>query len=118
MTNTLKIVCQSIQREQGGEYSCTATNDYGKTRSNTIDLDVKCKHIQSFAQFVFIQELSDSPSCKEKDKLIVNTLKNHPVVFSCDMEANPANNMNFKWTLNNSEHNVELEVLTTSSSSS
>ena len=36
---------RGIQRQKVGEYSCTPTNDYGKHRSKTIDLDVKCKHI-------------------------------------------------------------------------
>ena len=36
-------VIQKIQRENGGEYSCSASNIIGKNHSQSLHLDIKCK---------------------------------------------------------------------------
>ena len=50
----------------------------------------------------------DAPLCKEKEPRILRGRKDQATVFSCQVEANPALDIQFWWTFNNSEHSVEL----------
>ena len=51
------------------------------------------------------------PVCKEKEQLIFDSSKDQPVAFSCVMDANPASDINFKWTFNNSERFIQIKVV-------
>ena len=53
------------------------------------------------------------PVCKEKEHLIFESSKHEPVVFSCEMDANPLSDINFKWTFNNSERFIQIKVVIT-----
>ena len=37
------LVLQSLTTDNTGLYSCQATNNVGRTMSNTVNLDIKCK---------------------------------------------------------------------------
>ena len=37
------LAVQNIQRHNEGDYSCLASNDVGATRSQSINLNIKCK---------------------------------------------------------------------------
>ena len=43
----LTDLLQRIQRENGGQYSCTASNLLGKTHSKSVQLDIKCESYYS-----------------------------------------------------------------------
>ena len=62
--------------------------------------------------YIFLQLIifSDTPVCKEKEKLIFVSSKHEPVMFPCKMDANPVSDLHFKWTFNNSENFLKIQV--------
>ena len=63
-----------------------------------------------FLTIIIIVMFLDAPQCNAKEPRVLRRMKGVSVVFTCDMKANPGSRLDFKWTLNNSEHNVELQV--------
>ncbi|KAK0081702.1 hypothetical protein PV325_011682 [Microctonus aethiopoides] len=81
------LVLQKINRENGGNYTCLASNDRGETSSTVVPLRV---------QF-----------CKTKEVTIIGASIDESVKIRCEVEADP-NEVDFVWEFNNSGENFEL----------
>jgi len=53
--SNLTLVVQHVRRAHSGKYVCHAENDEGKSKSNEIDLKIKCKS-SSTMNFDFLME--------------------------------------------------------------
>ncbi|XP_074104616.1 sidestep III isoform X1 [Cotesia typhae] len=84
------LVLQKIKRENGGNYTCLASNGRGETTSTVVPLRV---------QF--------APVCKTKDVTIIGASMDESVKIRCEVDADP-NQVDFTWEFNNSGENFEL----------
>ena len=48
-----KLTLRGVVKESAGEYSCSAVNGEGETRSSSVTLRVQCKWFSFFFFFVF-----------------------------------------------------------------
>ncbi|XP_062129789.1 uncharacterized protein LOC133841379 isoform X1 [Drosophila sulfurigaster albostrigata] len=88
------LVLQGISKSSHGQYFCRATNLQGSVSSNEVFLDVKYP-----------------PVCKSDSTIIRAALK-QTINITCEVDANPLDNLNYKWHFNNSlESLIELPVL-------
>ncbi|KAH8354979.1 hypothetical protein KR093_003272, partial [Drosophila rubida] len=88
------LVLQGISKSSHGQYFCRATNLQGSVSSNEVFLDVKYP-----------------PVCKSESTIIRAALK-QTINITCEVDANPVDNLNYKWHFNNSlESLIELPVL-------
>ncbi|KAM8713629.1 hypothetical protein ACLKA7_013880 [Drosophila subpalustris] len=88
------LVLQGISKSSHGQYFCRATNLQGSVSSNEVYLDVKYP-----------------PVCKSDSTIIRAALK-QTINITCEVDANPLDNLNYKWHFNNSlESLIELPVL-------
>ena len=70
-------------------------------------MKVKCEEINEKTSALNHPDIfSDSPKCKHKAKKILVVRRNQQVVLTCDMDADPLSQINFRWTFNTS--NPEL----------
>ncbi|XP_017096812.3 neural cell adhesion molecule 1 [Drosophila bipectinata] len=83
------LVLQGISKSSHGQYFCRASNLQGSVSSNEVYLDVKYP-----------------PVCKSDSTIIRAALK-QTINITCEVDANPLDNLNYKWHFNNS-----LESLT------
>ncbi|KAH8402069.1 hypothetical protein KR009_009546, partial [Drosophila setifemur] len=83
------LVLQGISKSSHGLYFCRASNLQGSVSSNEVYLDVKYP-----------------PVCKSDSTIIRAALK-QTINITCEVDANPLDNLNYKWHFNNS-----LESLT------
>ncbi|KAH8305876.1 hypothetical protein KR018_000382, partial [Drosophila ironensis] len=83
------LVLQGISKSSHGQYFCRAGNLQGSVSSNEVYLDVKYP-----------------PVCKSDSTIIRAALK-QTINITCEVDANPLDNLNYKWHFNNS-----LESLT------
>ncbi|XP_073845345.1 sidestep V [Musca autumnalis] len=85
------LVLQAISKASHGQYFCRATNIQGSVSSNEVYLDVKYP-----------------PVCKSESTIIRAALK-QTINITCQVDANPLDNLNYKWHFNNSlESLIEL----------
>ncbi|XP_075168713.1 sidestep V [Haematobia irritans] len=85
------LVLQAISKSSHGQYFCRATNIQGSVSSNEVYLDVKYP-----------------PVCKSESTIIRAALK-QTINITCQVDANPLDNLNYKWHFNNSlESLIEL----------
>ncbi|XP_061386178.1 uncharacterized protein LOC133321095, partial [Musca vetustissima] len=85
------LVLQAISKSSHGQYFCRATNIQGSVSSNEVYLDVKYP-----------------PVCKAESTIIRAALK-QTINITCQVDANPLANLNYKWHFNNSlESLIEL----------
>ncbi|XP_059225084.1 uncharacterized protein LOC106085562 [Stomoxys calcitrans] len=85
------LVLQAISKLSHGQYFCRATNLQGSVSSNEVYLDVKYP-----------------PVCKSESTIIRAALK-QTINITCQVDANPLDNLNYKWHFNNSlESLIEL----------
>ncbi|KAF7990771.1 hypothetical protein HCN44_000576 [Aphidius gifuensis] len=84
------LVLQKINRENGGNYSCLASNSRGETASSIVPLRV---------QF--------APVCMTSDVTIIGASLDESVKIRCQVEADPIE-VEFTWEFNNSGENFEL----------
>ncbi|KAJ8674361.1 hypothetical protein QAD02_005623 [Eretmocerus hayati] len=84
------LVLQRIVRENGGNYTCLASNDRGETSSPTVALRVQY-----------------APICKSKEVSIIGASLEESVRVRCEVEADPAE-VDFVWEFNNSGENFEV----------
>ncbi|KAH8252583.1 hypothetical protein KR032_000656, partial [Drosophila birchii] len=88
------LVLQGISKSSHGQYFCRATNLQGSVSSNEVYLDVKYP-----------------PVCKSESTIIRAALK-QTINITCEVDANPLDNLNYKWHFNNSlESLIELPQL-------
>ncbi|XP_043644831.1 uncharacterized protein LOC122614334 isoform X2 [Drosophila teissieri] len=88
------LVLQGISKSSHGQYFCRATNLQGSVSSNEVYLDVKYP-----------------PVCKSESTIIRAALK-QTINITCEVDANPVDNLNYKWHFNNSlESLIELPQL-------
>lgn len=87
--NSLAI--QGIGRSYIGNYSCSATNDIGQGISKPVKLDIKY-----------------APACAEDQRLVYEAAKQQSVKVSCLMDANPPNQVVFKWKFNTTANTVDI----------
>ncbi|ALC41329.1 CG34371 [Drosophila busckii] len=88
------LVLQGISKSSHGQYFCRATNLQGSVSSNEVYLDVKYP-----------------PVCKSDSRIIRAALK-QTINITCEVDANPVDNLNYKWHFNNSlESLVELPAV-------
>ncbi|XP_002092571.3 uncharacterized protein LOC6531784 [Drosophila yakuba] len=88
------LVLQGISKSSHGQYFCRATNLQGSVSSNEVYLDVKYP-----------------PVCKSESTIIRAALK-QTINITCEVDANPVDNLNYKWHFNNSLENlIELPQL-------
>ncbi|KAM7345261.1 sidestep V [Cochliomyia hominivorax] len=87
------LVLQGISKSSHGQYFCRATNIQGSVSSNEVYLDVKYP-----------------PVCKSDSTIIRAALK-QTINITCQVDANPLDNLNYKWHFNNSlESLIELPL--------
>ncbi|XP_011303548.1 nephrin-like [Fopius arisanus] len=84
------LVLQKINRDNGGNYTCLASNDRGETSSAVVPLRV---------QF--------APVCKTKEVTVIGASLDESVRIRCEVEADPSE-VDFIWEFNNSGENFEL----------
>ncbi|XP_015785668.1 kin of IRRE-like protein 3 isoform X2 [Tetranychus urticae] len=84
------LVLQKVQRSHRGRYTCTALNSEGEGESKAVHLRV---------QF--------APVCKERQKALYGAARMEAVKIKCDLESDPPE-VNFAWSFNNSNENIEL----------
>ncbi|EDV98338.1 GH23057 [Drosophila grimshawi] len=82
------LVLQGISKSSHGQYFCRATNLQGSVSSNEVYLDVKYP-----------------PVCKSESTIIRAALK-QTINITCEVDANPLDNLNYKWHFNNSLENL------------
>ncbi|XP_017005891.2 neural cell adhesion molecule 1-A [Drosophila takahashii] len=88
------LVLQGISKSSHGQYFCRASNLQGSVSSNEVYLDVKYP-----------------PVCKSESTIIRAALK-QTINITCEVDANPLDNLNYKWHFNNSlESLIELPQL-------
>ncbi|XP_033251075.1 uncharacterized protein LOC117190098 isoform X2 [Drosophila miranda] len=88
------LVLQGISKSSHGQYFCRASNLQGSVSSNEVYLDVKYP-----------------PVCKSDSTIIRAALK-QTINITCEVDANPLDNLNYKWHFNNSlESLIELPQL-------
>ncbi|XP_016947465.1 uncharacterized protein LOC108022831 [Drosophila biarmipes] len=88
------LVLQGISKSSHGQYFCRASNLQGSVSSNEVYLDVKYP-----------------PVCKSESTVIRAALK-QTINITCEVDANPLDNLNYKWHFNNSlESLIELPQL-------
>ena len=54
--------------------------------------------------------ISDTPKCKSKEGKTLVVKRNHQVVLSCDMDADPLSDIRFRWTFNTSDTKKIVKV--------
>ncbi|KAH6930704.1 hypothetical protein HPB50_017355 [Hyalomma asiaticum] len=80
------LVLQKVDRRERGRYTCTATNGEGIGESNAVNLRVR------FA-----------PTCKPGQKTVYGAARQEAVRVSCELEADPAQDVAFRWRFNASQ---------------
>ncbi|XP_077524712.1 cell surface glycoprotein MUC18-like isoform X2 [Amblyomma americanum] len=80
------LVLQKVDRHARGRYTCTATNAEGMGESNAVNLRVR------FA-----------PTCKPGQKTVYGAARQEAVRVSCELEADPAQDVAFRWRFNASQ---------------
>ena len=55
---------------------------------------------------------SDTPKCKRKEVKTLLVRRNHQVVLSCVMDADPLSDIRFRWTFNTSDIEKKVKVKT------
>lgn len=80
------LVLQKVDRRGRGRYTCTATNGEGIGESNAVNLRVR------FA-----------PTCKPGQKTVYGAARQEAVRVSCELEADPAQDIAFRWRFNASQ---------------
>nr|XP_027203563.1 probable serine/threonine-protein kinase DDB_G0282963 isoform X1 [Dermatophagoides pteronyssinus] len=103
MTNQ-SLVIQKVHRSHRGRYQCVAFNEQGETISDPLYLKV------NFA-----------PSCKPGQKLQYGVSRNEQIRIRCEVDAEPSNDLTFRWTLNtsgNGETSVEWASFTVNATTS
>lgn len=80
------LVLQKVSRRERGRYTCTATNAEGMGESNALNLRVR------FA-----------PQCKPGQKTVYGAARQEAVRVSCELEADPAQEVAFRWRFNASQ---------------
>ncbi|XP_037515885.1 nephrin isoform X1 [Rhipicephalus sanguineus] len=80
------LVLQKVSRRERGRYTCTATNAEGMGESNALNLRVR------FA-----------PTCKPGQKTVYGAARQEAVRVSCELEADPAQDVAFRWRFNASQ---------------
>ncbi|XP_053204229.1 hemicentin-1-like isoform X2 [Panonychus citri] len=92
------LVLQKVRRSQAGRYFCTASNSAGQGHSED-----------------FYLKINFAPVCKPGQKIIYGVARNEIVQITCEVEAEPSN-VNFKWSLNASNENVDIRSFITNGS--
>lgn len=85
------LVLQKVRKEHRGRYQCVAVNSEGEGRSREVMLKVK------FA-----------PVCRQMHSAVHGVARYEAVNVSCEVEADPPDVV-FRWSLNNSVDNVEID---------
>ncbi|XP_077564042.1 neural cell adhesion molecule 2-like [Haemaphysalis longicornis] len=80
------LVLQKVDRSARGRYTCTATNAEGMGESNPVNLRVR------FA-----------PTCKPGQKTVYGGARQEALRVSCELEADPAQDVVFRWRFNSSQ---------------
>lgn len=62
--------------------------------------------------------LTVSPVCRSSQKTTYGVGRNEVVHVSCDVDADPSNNVSFKWHINNSDVSTDLKSFTSNGSHS
>lgn len=123
-TNILHIL--SLEKEDNGDYSCSAANTEGETMSPHLNLSVECELIfQLFSSICLFDLLrvcnlisiivhstiyhhfllEVSPRCKpgtEQTSVVAASM--HSVQIKCEVEADPSDLIKFHWTYNNTRN--------------
>ncbi|XP_054713696.1 nephrin-like [Uloborus diversus] len=94
------LVLQRVKKEHRGMYQCVAVNSEGEGRSEEVLLDVQY-----------------SPVCKTKPGIVLGVARYETVNVTCDVDADPKD-VRFKWTLNNTLENADLQDFISEATSS
>lgn len=86
------LVLQSLTTDNTGLYACQAANSVGRAMSNSVDLDIKYK-----------------PVCSLDQKKIYGVARGEMVAVNCSVNANPGNNLRFRWTFNNTSELANIQ---------
>lgn len=101
-----------------GNITCSALNIEGYTESEPIYLDIKCKWIE-WQRFVTVvkknnnQDINamtfiDSPVCKPGLTRYFSVSRLENVEITCQVEANPSQDLTYKWYFNNSAEMMQV----------
>lgn len=138
------LVLQKVKRQQRGRYQCTGTNVEGQAASNKeflrvnctsllrvliwnlIWAEIKCKinvrHVScrfGSCHTSLIPLLSSvAPVCKPGQTIIYGVARNERVNISCEVEAEPDNEMSFRWQFNNSVDTFDVRMFVVNGSQS
>ena len=105
----MKLV-QSVQKHHSGIYRCEASNIYGTSASEGLNIVVKCKNRFNLQSTLICFIILDLPVCKTNQETILVVKRNQLAVLSCEMDANPIFNMKFSWTFNTTNFSSNLKV--------
>ncbi|XP_055324550.1 B-cell receptor CD22 [Sitodiplosis mosellana] len=86
--NTETLHLTNLERQNIGEYSCSSRNDLGENHSSTITLRVQY-----------------APRCKPgTEQSSMGSINMHSIDVRCEVDADPAENIRFSWTYNNTRN--------------
>lgn len=116
--NTETLHLFNLERQNIGEYSCSSRNDLGESHSSTITLRVqcKCKYTDTRPLVSWLLNLfafSDAPRCKPgTEQSSVGSINMHSIDVRCEVDADPAENIRFSWTYNNTRNVSPVRIFT------
>ncbi|GIY45543.1 uncharacterized protein CDAR_545081 [Caerostris darwini] len=88
------LVLQKVRKEHRGNYKCLASNTEGQGQSLELLLEVRY-----------------TPTCKASQRTLYGVARGEDVNITCEVESDPKD-VTFRWALNNSVENVELQNFT------
>lgn len=104
------LVLQKVTRADTGVYTCTAHNSEGDGVSNSINLNIKCKKgLLLFEKENNIVIPSVKPFCKPDQTTVYGVGKREKIHVTCEVVANPTDNIYFNWVFNSSSERLDLQ---------